>query len=478
MRFLGLRLNEAIEVDVKRQHSVALLSFLLMFGACDFGVGSPDAAGDVGSDPASDAGARPTDAGTSSADSGVPTTDAGKPFADAGGASSDSGAASPDSGGAARDAGTGSPDAGGAPDGPVLKDRLTGVNWFGFETSNLAPHGLWARDYKSVLKQIKDLGFNTVRLPWCNDMLTGSPNSLQINAYGADPYTKTTGLNTDLEGLSSLQVMDKILAECERLGLKVILDNHSRKPDGYMNETLWYTSGRSEADWIKDWKFVVERYKNNSAVVAADLKNEPHGNMTKGMKPPATWGYDEPGQGVTDWRKAAVAAGKAILEVNPKLIIIIEGVENYKGDNSWWGGNLAGVKDYPITATEIPAKNLWYSAHEYGPEVYNQDWFSAANFPDNLPDIWRGHFWFIHEQGIAPLFFGEFGIHEATACDPSSTAYKWLKKFMDQMGKNSHWTFWALNPNSGDTGGLLKDDWTSVNPCKYGVLKPYLAGSN
>lgn len=104
--------------------------------------------------------------------------------------------------------------------------------------------------------------------------------------------------------------------------------------------------------------------------------------------------------------------------------------------------------------------------------------FSDPSFPDNLPTIWRGHFWFIHEQNLAPLFFGELGIQESPASDPGSTAYKWLKKFLDQMGKSSHWTFWSLNPSSGDTGGLLKDDWVSVNPGKHTLIKPYLAGSD
>ncbi|HEY5285240.1 MAG TPA: cellulase family glycosylhydrolase, partial [Polyangia bacterium] len=166
------------------------------------------------------------------------------------------------------------------------------MNWFGFETGNLSPHGLWARDYRSMLRQIKDLGFNSVRLPWCNDMLKAVPSGMQINAYGVDPYTKELGMNLDLDGLSSLEVMDKILDEANRIGLKVILDNHSRAHDGYMNETLWYTSAYSEATWISDWVFLIERYKDNPAVVAADLKNEPHGNTTTGMKPPATWGYD------------------------------------------------------------------------------------------------------------------------------------------------------------------------------------------
>jgi len=354
------------------------------------------------------------------------------------------------------------------------RPRLTGVNWFGFETGNLSPHGLWARDYRSMLRQIKDLGFNSVRLPWCNDMLTAVPSGMQINAYGVDPYTKEVGMNLDLDGLSSLEVMDKILDEANRIGLKVILDNHSRAHDGYMNETLWYTSAYPASTWISDWVSLIERYKDNPAVVAADLKNEPHGNTTTGMKPPATWGYDQDGYGTTDWRKAAIQCGQAILAVNPAITIIVEGVENYRGDNYWWGGDLKGVADSPIGDHGIPATSLWYSAHEYGPEVYAQSWFSAANFPNNMPGIWDDKFWFVAKRGIAPVFIGEFGIKEASAADPNSVPYKWLTKFMDYVGKEASWTFWSMNPNSGDTEGILKDDWVTVNQAKYGLIKPYL----
>ena len=352
--------------------------------------------------------------------------------------------------------------------------RLTGVNWFGFETGNRSPHGLWARDYRSMLKQIRDMGFNSVRLPFSNDMLDATPTGLQINAHGTDPYTQEPGLNVDLEGLSSLEILDKILDEARRIDLKVILDNHSRAHDGYMNETLWYTDEVPEEKWISDWVFLVKRYKDNPAVVAVDLNNEPHGNTTTGMKPPATWGYDEAGYGKTDWRKAAIACGKAILAANPDLIIIVEGVENYRGDNYWWGGNLRGVADYPIENSDIPGNRLWYSAHEYGPEVYNQPWFSAGDFPANLPAIWDSKFWFVQKQGVRPVFIGEFGIKEASAADPDSVPHKWLKSFMEHVGKSASWTFWSLNPNSGDTEGILKDDWVSVNQAKFNLIKPYL----
>ena len=44
--------------------------------------------------------------------------------------------------------------------------RIAGVNWFGFETGNYVLHGLWSRDYRDMLNQIKSLGYNTIRMPF------------------------------------------------------------------------------------------------------------------------------------------------------------------------------------------------------------------------------------------------------------------------------------------------------------------------
>ncbi|HHW71539.1 MAG TPA: cellulase family glycosylhydrolase, partial [Clostridiales bacterium] len=340
--------------------------------------------------------------------------------------------------------------------------RLTGVNWFGFETSNYVVHGLWSRDYKSMLQQISDLGFNCLRIPWCNEMIGKSPNSIQINPDGVDAYTEKRGLNLDLAGLSSLEVLDKIVEEAGKLGLKIILDNHSRAAGGYMNEQLWYTGSYSEQRWINDWVMLAERYKNNVNVVGFDLNNEPHGI--------ATWGE---GDLSTNWNEAATRCGQAILKVNPNALIMIEGVEKYRGDTYWWGGNLSGVNDYPITG--IPAGNLVYSPHDYGPTVFDQAWFSDPSFPNNMTGIWDEHFWFIYKNNIAPILLGEFGIKEEAASDPSSGDYKWFTTLMSYVGDKASWTFWCWNPNSGDTGGILKDDWVTVNQAKYNILKPYLA---
>jgi hypothetical protein len=47
------------------------------------------------------------------------------------------------------------------------------------------------------------------------------------------------------------------------------------------------------------------------------------------------------------------------------------------------------------------------------------------------------------------------------------------------LGRNTgangiSWTFWSWNPNSGDTGGILNDDWTTVNQTKHNLLVPML----
>ena len=340
--------------------------------------------------------------------------------------------------------------------------RLTGVNWFGFETSNLSPHGLWARDYRSMLRQIADLGFNTVRLPWCNAMLRDGAMPNSINTYGPDPYDGTDPMNGPLEGLTPIEILDQVIDAASDVGLKVMLDNHSREPDGYMQEELWYTSNTSEDQWIEDWRFLANRYLGNTAVVAFDLNNEPHGS--------ATWGT---GDAATDWNSAAERCGNAVLEVNPDVLIVVEGVEKVGSDAYWWGGNLSGARQHPIELSS-PSK-LVYSAHEYGPEVFAQPWFESSAFPGNLPGIWDSHFGFLMNESLGHVFIGEFGIRDPAAYEGRSQT--WFDTFLQYMGPGYSFTFWCWNPNSGDTEGILDYDWLTPKQWKLDALAPYLAPS-
>jgi len=338
--------------------------------------------------------------------------------------------------------------------------RLTGVNWFGFETSNLSPHGLWARDYRSMLKQIRDVGFNSIRLPWCDAMLASGAKAASVNTYGADPYDQTDPMNGPLEGKSPIEIMDLMVEAAGELKLKIVLDNHSRKPDGYMEEQVWYSDAVSEEQWIANWVFMAQHYRGNPTVVGFDLDNEPHGI--------ATWAA---GNADTDWNSAAERCGNAILAVNSDPLIIVEGVEKVGSDGSWWGGNLSAARNHPIVLNK-PNK-LVYSAHEYGPELFNQTWFSASNFPADLADVWKAHFGFLMQENLGHVLIGEFGIKDRSAV--SGKAGTWFDTFLGYAGSSYSWTFWCWNPNSGDTEGILGYDWLTPTQWKLDALKPHMA---
>jgi endoglucanase len=288
-------------------------------------------------------------------------------------------------------------------------------------------------------------GFNTVRLPFSNQLF--------------DPASKPQGinyrLNPDLRGLQGLALMDKIIDGAGRLGLKVILDRHDTTADE--RPQLWYTDQVPQSRWLHDWVMLAQHYRGNNTIIGADLANEPHG--------PATWGDDNP---ATDWRMAAERAGNAILVVNPDWLIIVEGIEQYHGDYYWWGGNLEGAGQYPVILSE-PDK-LVYSAHDYGPEIYDQQWFQAANFPNNLPTVWYRYWAYLQMDGIAPVLLGEFG-GRSLGQDRAGVWQRTLVAFLYLQGIS--YTYWAWNPDSGDTGGILQDNWTTVNENKLHVLGTY-----
>jgi endoglucanase len=341
--------------------------------------------------------------------------------------------------------------------------RLTGVNWFGLETNNQEPHGIWVRDYRSMVKQIAELGFNSIRLPWANQILRSDAKASDAGSFGKsgpDAYDGTNPINEGLAGKSPLEIMDKVIEAAGEFGLKIILDNHSREPDGYMNEQVWYTDKTPEKQWIDDWVFLAKRYAGNTTVVAADLNNEPHGI--------ATWGAGDPG---TDWNTAAEKCGNAVLAANPDWVIVVEGTEKVGSDGYWWGGNLSGVRSKPIKLSD-PSK-LMYSAHEYGPEVHDQPWFSDASFPNNLPALWTSKFDFIMQQNLGHILIGEFGIRDRASA--GGKAGVWFDTVMAKLGKTYSWTFWCWNPNSGDTEGLLGYDWLTPVKWKIDALKPAMA---
>lgn len=350
--------------------------------------------------------------------------------------------------------------------------RIAGINWYGFETSNRVVHGLWSVDYRTMLDRIAQLGYNTVRLPFSNQMIRDNvvPSAISFDS-SAGP------INQDLRGLTSLQVMDRIIAYAGTAGLKVILDNH-RSTAGNSAESngLWYTADFPHQTWVNDWVMLADRYRGNPTVVAVDLRNEPHNPSNKPYGTGAVWGTGDP---ANDWRLAAEAAGNAVLAVNPDLLVVVEGVGDYRRPDgtivsTWWGGNLQGAADHPVRLSV--ANRLVYSPHDYGPDLFRQPWFNSTTTYQSLTEVWHTFWGYLHTSATAPVWVGEFGTGnrslDVSDTKPGSQG-QWFTSLVRYLTENPAigWTYWALNGE--DSYGLLTRQYgpAPASPAKQQLLR-------
>ncbi len=355
---------------------------------------------------------------------------------------------------------------------------LTGVNWFGYNTGTNTFDGLWNSQFAPTIKSIADHGFNLIRVPMSAELILEWKSGKYPKANYNNAY------NPVLNDLNSLQIFDYFLKLAEENGMKVMPDIHSAETNASgHNVNLWYTDKISVDKYYEALEWMADRYKNNDTIIAFDLKNEPHGKPDEG-KNAAIWNNSKD---ANNWKYVAETAAAKVLAKNPNVLIMIEGTEIYpknsKGDYSsnnkddyyfnWWGGNLRAVKDFPIDLGKYQNK-LVYSPHDYGPTVYEQPWFkSDYTFDSLMKDCWQDNWFYIHKENKAPLLIGEWG---GFMKDPN---LKWMT-YMRQLIKDNHLnhTFWCFNANSGDTGGLVLDDFRTWDTEKYNFVKEVLWQQN
>jgi len=375
--------------------------------------------------------------------------------------------------------------------------RIAGVNWYGFDCDSMVPGGLGRTTIESTCSQIKALGFNCIRLPFCvQAVLQNQPRTQYLDA------------EPDLKGKTSLEIMDVLVVCAAQHGLRVILDCH-RGPSGWSTQEngLWYTQAYPETAWLEAWETLVQRYANNPTVIGCDLHNEPGSPPPKpGMWPAnggALWGFGDGMFGShRDWAAAATRAGNHILGINPNLLIFVEGVREdpagpAENNNSYWfGGNLTGVRSaglpHRLHATQIQLavpNRLVYSVHDYGPAMYGGlPWCqlgSTANSSDACFSVWDKTWGFIAREGIAPVYLGEFGtpngLKQDRDNDPSANYTQpnesnpqgaWFSYLVQYVRANDiHWTYWCVNGTQSQAPGR-----TAGHVEGYGVLDPTWKG--
>jgi endoglucanase len=193
------------------------------------------------------------------------------------------------------------------PDG-VYKDGallpLYGVNWFGLETCDRAPHGLWSgRSVADFLAQLRGLGFNALRVPVAPEVLRDQGTVASWAQAGDPAYPRSP-----LEGLRYF------LNKAQGLGFYVLLDLHTFRCD-LVGENLPGRPfdpgmGYTKDDWLADLRRMARLSLEFPNVLGVDLFNEPY---------ELTW---------AEWKALAQEGAREVLAVNPRILVAVEGVGN------------------------------------------------------------------------------------------------------------------------------------------------------
>ena len=271
-------------------------------------------------------------------------------------------------------------------------DVIKGLNWFGFETEHKDLMCNWKHSIQWNIHKISELGFNTIRLPFC----------LQYVHEG------------------NFDNMDLFFELARQEGIDVVLDFHrlystrqSEKP---------FDSIYSFDDFLCGWKTILERYKSFDNLVAVDIFNE----------------YQS--ENFYEWNSIAKSTVVCIEEHFPNRFKYYVGGTN-------WGGNLFHVDLSSLSFHD----RIVYSIHKY-------------SFSDYFPYQEKWDYSFGSHQCSN---VGEWGYMSNI---PEQK--KWAEDFVDYLiEKDKRDTFfWTWTYNSGDTGGILKEDCETVDEEKMKLL--------
>ncbi len=251
--------------------------------------------------------------------------------------------------------------------GVVHPPRLFGVSLCGAEFGESDLPGIYGRHYTyppaQHLDYYKSHDIRLVRLPFRWERL-------QRALF--DPLD-----------LTELARIDAFIAECRQRGMQVILDPHNYAR--YNGKLIGSPEVPNEA-FADFWSRVAEHYRDETAIYAYGLVNEPHD--TKGL-----------------WPAAAQAGVDGVRRQDRKHFILVPG-DNWSSAKDWrkWNENLS-IND--------PGDRMVYEAHLYfDPDskgTYEDDYDEALAHPTLGVDRIKPFVEWLRDHGHAG-FVGEYGI--------------------------------------------------------------------
>jgi aryl-phospho-beta-D-glucosidase BglC (GH1 family) len=318
--------------------------------------------------------------------------------------------------------------------------KLSSINWYGGSDELFVPGGLEIKHRSVIAKTVKRLGFNSVRLPYADEMVMTNP----------PVKTETVMANPDLIGLKALDVFAAVVDALTDEGIAVIVNNHITHAvwccgadpcdAGWANDHLGSVCRvrQTEDMWIENWETIMRPHVDNPLVIGADLRNE-----VRGLWGTMPW---------SKWAAAAERCGNRLLQMKSDWLIVVEGTES--------ANDVSGAAKRPVQLDV--ANRLVYSAHIYGWSGWgSRDGRFAQRSYASFVKTMRHNWAYLLEEDIAPVWIGELGApRNATVGD----ATYWNNMFRYLKAIDADFGYWALNPrkprgNTNESYSIVEDDW-------------------
>lgn len=320
--------------------------------------------------------------------------------------------------------------------------QLASINWHGGSDEQFIPAGLDVQHRSIIAHAIRQLGFNSVRLPYSDEMVYKNPiippHALSANA----------DIFEHVDEVRALDVYHSVVEALTDEGLAVIPSNYRTAASGYRSfnlcETAWYNDHllglcsitQSEESWITNLETIMARHISNPRVIGVDLRNDVRGS----------WG-------IVDWNKWAAAAelaGNRLLRMNTKWLIFVGGIQSSR--------NLEGVRTRPVKL--VVSNRVVYEVHV---DVAAKNWVwrgtafqDYASFAERMRQRWA----YLLLENLAPVWVGEFGISKQPKVHEQK---QWSRMLTYLKDVNADWAYAALGRDAfKETWGLLASTWESA----------------
>ena len=265
---------------------------------------------------------------------------------------------------------------------------------------------------------IKSLGLNCIRLPFFYKILEDDSNP---------------GVYLD----RGWELLDFAISNCAVRDMYCIIDMHgapggqnSDHTCGQAGVNQLYSDTNCQQRMVDMWVAIADRYKNEPAVAAFDLLNEPWGDYLGALGPATPPDYNT-------WTGLYGRAYSAIRNVDPKHIIVLT-------DRGPW----CGIDELPVPS-QMGWENIMYEFHPY--DFDHNDFISHKNLVDSRVR-WYGAF---QSDRDVPILIGEF--------HPQGGMQSWAYYLRHFNAYGWNWTIWSYKCHqyNGDWG--IKRTWTECN---------------